>query len=38
MTLVAGQRLDHKYWLLHTLVQGGFGEVWLPPCEPAVCQ
>lgn len=29
MTLAAGQRLDHKYWLLHTLGQGGFGEVWL---------
>jgi len=29
MTLAAGQRLDHKYWLLHTLGQGAFGEVWL---------
>jgi hypothetical protein len=29
MMLAAGQRLDHKYWLLHTLGQGGFGEVWL---------
>ena len=29
MTLAAGQRLDHKYWLLHTLGKGGFGEVWL---------
>ena len=29
MTLAAGQHLDHKYWLLHTLGQGSFGEMWL---------
>lgn len=29
MTLAAGQRLDHKYLLLNTLGQGGFGQVWL---------
>ncbi|WP_394756741.1 protein kinase, partial [Rhodoferax sp.] len=29
MTLKAGDQLDHKYWLLHTLGQGGFGQVWL---------
>lgn len=29
MTLKAGDQLDHKYWLLHALGQGSFGEVWL---------
>lgn len=29
MTLKAGDLLDHKYCLLHTLGRGGFGEVWL---------
>lgn len=29
MTLATGQRLDNKYLLLHTLGQGGFGQVWL---------
>ena len=29
MTLKAGDHLDDKYWLLHTLGKGAFGEVWL---------
>jgi Protein kinase domain/FHA domain len=29
MTLKAGDQLDHKYWLLHAMGQGAFGEVWL---------
>ena len=29
MTFKAGDQLDHKYWLLHTLGRGAFGEVWL---------
>ena len=29
MKLDANQLLDHKYWLLHALGHGGFGEVWL---------
>ena len=29
MKLNADQPLDHKYWLLHTLGHGAFGEVWL---------
>jgi hypothetical protein len=27
MPLTAGDQLDHKYWLLHTLGHGGFREV-----------
>jgi serine/threonine-protein kinase len=29
MQLKSGEELDDKYRLLHTLGQGGFGEVWL---------